>query len=84
MNEKSVALKSISIGDKVKVKRLLASGGIRRRLQDIGVIEGTEIECLHKSPSGDPIAYMIRGAVMALRSEESSQIIVEGCEDYVG
>lgn len=50
---------------------------MRRRLQDIGLIEGTEVLCLQKSPSGDPVAYLIRGAVIALRGEDSSKIILE-------
>jgi ferrous iron transport protein A len=44
---------------------------------DLGLIQGTRVEALQKSPSGDPIAYEIRGAVIALRSEEASQILVE-------
>ena len=43
---------------------------MRRRLQDIGLIEGTVVECVGKSPLGDPCAYVIRGAVIALRSED--------------
>ena len=49
---------------------------MRRRLQDIGLIEGTDVECLQKSPAGDPVAYYIRGAVIALRSEDSQNILV--------
>ena len=41
------------------------------------LIKGTKVECVQKSPAGDPIAYLIRGAVIALRSEDSSQIYVE-------
>jgi len=63
-------------GDRAKVSCLLSSGSIRRRLQDIGIIEGTEIECLHRSPAGDPVAYLIRGAVIALRREDSKAIMV--------
>lgn len=70
-------LNNISEGDFVRVKTLLSSGSMRRRLQDLGVIEGTKIECVLKSPSGDPMAFMIRGAVVALRNETSSEIIVE-------
>ena len=51
--------------------------GSSGRLQDIGLIEGTEVLCLQKSPSGDPVAYLIRGAVIALRGEDSSKIILE-------
>jgi len=63
-------------GNKATVSSLLSSGSIRRRLQDIGLIEGTEVECLQKSPAGDPVAYLIRGAVIALRIEDSSAIMV--------
>ncbi|MFQ7025812.1 MAG: FeoA family protein [Acutalibacteraceae bacterium] len=49
---------------------------MRRRLQDIGLIEGTKVECIQKSPSGDPIAFLIRGAVIALRTEDSSSVLM--------
>ena len=43
---------------------------------DLGVVGGTEIEPLYKSPSGNPVAYRIRGAVIALRSDVSDKILV--------
>ena len=49
---------------------------ILKRLQDIGLIEGTKVECIQKSPSGDPIAFLIRGAVIALRTEDSSSVLM--------
>ena len=70
------SLRDLKEGQKGKVSALLSQGGIRRRLQDIGLIEGTEVECLQASPAGDPVAYLIRGAVIALRSEDSRNIIV--------
>lgn len=73
----TVPLSLLEISDKCKVKKLLSKGVLRRRLLDLGVIDGTEIEVLAKSPSGDPKAYLIRGAVIALREEISSTILVE-------
>jgi len=70
------SLKDLKQGQKAKVKSILSTGSIRRRLQDIGLIEGTEVECLQKSPAGDPVAYLIRGAVIALRSEDSSNVLI--------
>lgn len=70
------SLKDLKKGQTAKVKSLLSTGSIRRRLLDIGLIEGTEVECLQKSPAGDPTAYLIRGAVIALRSEDSSNVLV--------
>ena len=70
------ALTELEEGRRATVGRLLSDGAIRRRLQDIGLIEGTRIECIMKSPGGDPIAYLIRGAVIALRNEDSDNILV--------
>lgn len=70
-------LHSLKEGSRARVLSLLSEGSMRRRLQDIGLIEGTAVLCLQRSPSGDPIAYLIRGAVIALRSEDSSKVIVE-------
>lgn len=70
------SLTSLKEGERARVSTLLSSGSMRRRLQDIGLIEGTEVECVQKSPAGDPVAYMIRGALIALRSEDSSNILV--------
>jgi ferrous iron transport protein A len=72
-----LTLNKVPLGKTAKVRELLSSGSMRRRLLDLGLIEGTSVKCLQKSPSGDPIAYMIRGAVIALRDEDSLKIIVE-------
>ena len=70
------SLANLQVGERARVALLLSSGSMRRRLQDIGLIEGTEVECVQKSPAGDPVAYRIRGALIALRSEDSSNILV--------
>lgn len=74
MNKK---LSELEIGNKATVLSLNDYGNIRRRLLDIGLIEGTEVECVLKSPFLDPVAYFIRGAVIALRKEDADNIIVE-------
>ena len=70
------SLMNLKEGERARVSSLLSRGSMRRRLQDIGLIEGTEVECVQKSPAGDPGAYRIRGALIALRSEDSSNILV--------
>ena len=77
MNENIISLNKVPIGKVAKIKSLSSKGSIRRRLLDIGLIEGTKISSLYKGPSGDPIAYLIRGAVIAIRKEDSSNIFVE-------
>lgn len=77
LNDKFIPLNVLPLGRKAKVKVLTSDGTIRRRMLDLGLINDTEVEALQKSPSGDPVAYHIRGAVIALRSEEASKILVE-------
>lgn len=70
-------LDRLSVGEIGKVKEISLQSNMRRRLQDIGIIKGTKIQCLQKSFFGDPIAYLIRGAVIALRNEDSQMVILE-------
>jgi ferrous iron transport protein A len=70
-------LNTLKEGQSARVAGLTADGPMRRRLLDIGLIEGTKVECLQKSPAGDPVAYAIRGAVIALRAEDSRTILME-------
>ncbi len=72
----SITLNHLKPGEKAVVKELLASGSMRRRFLDIGLIENTPVECLGRSPGGDPSAYLIRGAVIAIRSEDSEDILL--------
>lgn len=76
MNINEISLNQLPIGRKAKVEALTSDGVTRRRMLDLGVVDGTEIEPLYKSPSGNPVAYLIRGAVIALRSDVSEKIIV--------
>ncbi len=55
---------------------ILLSGAMLQRLLDIGLVQNTAVECVGVSPSGDPTAYLIRGAVIALRNEDGRHIHV--------
>ena len=74
--EEFITLNDISPGESAIVLKSELEGNIQRRLLDLGLIENTLVECVGKSPSGDPKAYLIRGAVIAIRSEDSKKIIV--------
>lgn len=77
MENKVMPMNLLPIGKFGRVKELTAEGNKRRRMLDLGLIENTQIEALRRSPAGDPTAYEIRGAVIALRSDEASKILVE-------
>ena len=70
-------LSDMNVGDKAVVKKLIAEKNIKRRLSDIGLINGTQVECVLKSPFNDPMAYLIRGAIIAIRKNDCDKIEVE-------
>lgn len=69
-------LNDMKPGETAAVLQLRTTGAMRRRLQDLGLVPGTRIECVGQSPSGDPKAYLIRGAAIALRSEDARNILM--------
>lgn len=77
MNNGLLPLNMVPTGCTARVKMLTSQGNLRRRMLDLGIVIDTKVESIIKSPSGDPIAYGIRGAVIALRSDDASKILVE-------
>lgn len=70
-------LAEIEIGQRASIVRLLVKGLTRRRLLDLGLLPGTEVRAIMRSPLGDPTTYNIRGSLLALRSEDASKIEVK-------
>lgn len=58
-------------------------GSQRRRLLDLGVVKGTEIQAELVSATGDPVGYRIRGALIALRGEQAGWVRVERVDTSV-
>lgn len=69
MNLYELPLNTIGI-----IAELNCNGNMRRRLLDLGLVKGTKITPVFKSPSGDPTAYEIRRTLIALRKEDSELI----------
>jgi DtxR family Mn-dependent transcriptional regulator len=70
------SLSALSVGEKGIVLGISkrCRGQQRRRLMDLGIVPGTEIEAEIKSIGGDPVAYKIRGASIALRKTQADKI----------
>lgn len=68
----------LGVGESAEVVRILPwyRGLQRRRLLDLGVVPGTVITARMRSALGDPVAYEIRGALIALRREQAAAIEV--------
>ena len=76
-------LSELDPGEQAKVVGVSRScrGLERRRFMDLGILPGTIIEAELRSPSGDPTAYRVRGAVIALRREQSELIYIDRSQE---
>lgn len=76
--DESVRLSSLRPGERGRVVRISSRcrGPERRRLVDLGVLPGTVIHVDLSSPFGDPVAYAVRGALIALRAAQADLIHV--------
>jgi DtxR family Mn-dependent transcriptional regulator len=69
-------LSDLAPGQSARVVRLSAAcqGPERRRLLDLGLVPGTVVKAEFTSPGGDPVAYRVRGALIALRRTQAELI----------
>lgn len=72
-----MTLDLLKIGEKARVVAINCQGFLRTRLADLGLLPGTAIEPVMRSPMGDPVAYNVRGSVIAIRREDAALIEVE-------
>ena len=75
-----MTLNELDIYEKAVVKNINENSEMLQRFIDIGIAEGTKIECMLLSPSKNPKAYMIKGAVIAIRNEDAKYINIERVE----
>jgi len=64
-------------GEECLIDRILLTGSMRRRLLDLGLTPETKVCCVGQSPLGDPKAFLIRGAVIAIRQEDCQKILIK-------
>ncbi|NLK07403.1 MAG: ferrous iron transport protein A [Firmicutes bacterium] len=70
-------LADMPMGTAGMIMRLKAQSSTRRRLLDLGLVPGTVVRYVRQSPLGDPIAFDIRGAVVALRKVDAQTVFVD-------
>lgn len=71
---RQMRLHELPRGERAVIYEINNEIGIKRRLNDVGFTVGTAVEKVGTSPLGDPSAYLVRGAVIALRDEDASRI----------
>jgi len=72
-----MTLNKLDLNQSCIVSKVNSKGVMRRRLMDIGVVPGSVLECVLSSPYGNPRAYLIKGALIALRNDDANLIEVK-------
>ena len=70
-------LNNLELNKKCKVIDILCDSHNKRRFLDLGIINGTIIKPLFRSPFSDPTAYEINNTVIAIRNEDARKIVIE-------
>ena len=75
---KGRTLWDLTRGESATVTAVTAKSAMRRRLQDIGLVPGTRVKSVNRGMMGGPTAYLVRGAVIALRRKDAESVTVDG------
>ena len=70
-------LKEMKPGEIAVVKKVHGEGGLRRRILDMGIIRGSQLEMVKRAALGDPIEVKIKGYDLSLRQTEAALVEVE-------
>ena len=70
-------LKEVKSGQTVKVVKLHGEGAVKRRIMDMGITKGVEVNIRKVAPLGDPIEVNVRGYELSIRKADAAMIEVE-------
>lgn len=70
-------LKETPVGSTVKVKKIKGAGALKRRIMDMGITKGVELQLKKVAPLGDPIEISVRGYELTIRKDDAQLIEVE-------
>lgn len=67
-------LRQAKIGDTVKVVKLYGEGAVKRRIMDMGITKGVEVNIRKVAPLGDPVEVTVRGYELSIRKADAEMI----------
>ena len=74
-------LKESKVGDTVRVVKLHGEGAVKRRIMDMGLTKGVDVQIRRVAPLGDPIEVTVRGYELSIRKADAEMIEVESTTD---
>ena len=76
MDTSTIKLREMKVGERAKIATIAAQGELGRRIRDMGLVPGTEIEIVGRAPLRDPVALRLQGFTLTLRNNEADWITV--------
>ena len=70
-------LKEVRPGATVKVARIGGGGPVKRRIMEMGITKGIEVQVRKAAPLGDPVEVTVRGYELSLRKADAELIEIE-------
>ena len=74
-------LEDLKSGERACVKSIQGGGAIRRRMMDMGIVPGVELEVVRRAPFGGPLQVRLKGYYLAMRRGECAKIVVTETRD---
>lgn len=72
-----LTLDKIEPGTMTRIVSNKATGNVRRRIMDMGLLPGVSLEMVRRAPLGDPLEVVVKGYHLSLRKSEARFIEVE-------
>lgn len=70
-------LKEAKVGDTVQVVKLHGEGAVKRRIMDMGLTKGVNVQIRKVAPLGDPLEVTVRGYELSIRKADAAMIEIE-------
>ena len=70
-------MKELKVGDTARVVKLYGEGAVKRRIMDMGLTKGVDVQIRKVAPLGDPIEVTVRGYELSIRKADAEIIEVE-------
>ncbi|MEZ3507071.1 MAG: ferrous iron transport protein A [Lachnospiraceae bacterium] len=70
-------LREAKVGDTVRVVKLHGEGAVKRRIMDMGLTKGVDVQIRKVAPLGDPIEVTVRGYELSIRKADAEMIEVD-------
>lgn len=70
-------LRMLKPGERAVIRKVTTGGELGRRIREMGIIPGTDIQVLGRAPLKDPVKIKVMGYNLTLRNNEADHIMID-------